>query len=331
MSGAASIKRALQSNHTFVLDGGLGTALEEKGYKLVTPLWSAWLLPSDTKAIQDLHVDFFRAGADFAITASYQASTRGLVEHLGVTYEEAKSLIEKSVKVARDARDATMKDPGHDGRPLYVAGSVGPYGAYLADGAEFTGVYGDVTEKELHDFHRDRIRILLDSGVDMLACETVPNIREVKALCDQLRDEFPTCIAWLSCTLKDSTHISDGTNFEEVIKITDQCDQIVAVGFNCMPITYSSEALSRLQQLTTKPLVIYPNSGEIWDARKKSWSGVNSTAEYLHDFAQTSHKFGARLIGGCCRTGCKEISAMKDAIRELSPTGNMATKDVISD
>lgn len=303
-----SLVEALQDGQNLILDGGLATALESRGHNLNHALWSAKLLRGDREAIRDVHRDFYLAGADVAITASYQASVLGLHEHLDIDADQAKATMRDSVSLAIEARGLTDLS-----RELYVAGSVGPYGAYLSNGAEYTGDYGDVAEDQLRDFHRDRISALLDAGADVLACETIPCLTEVKALCELLGSEFPRAHAWMSFTLKDAQHISDGTEMSMVAALVNDCDQIFAIGFNCIPLDLATDALNHLGKLTSKPLVIYPNSGEKWDGVKKVWYGGASAAERLPQLALEWQRLGARLIGGCCRMGFQDISMMRRA------------------
>ncbi|GAM90896.1 hypothetical protein ANO11243_089420 [Dothideomycetidae sp. 11243] len=311
-----SISTLLHNGNTIFLDGGLATALESLGHDLNHALWSAKLLREDPAAIREVHRDYFLAGADVAITASYQAAIAGLTNHLDLDNGKAREVIRRSVELAIEARDGVLR--AHPGRTLFVAGSVGPYGAYLANGAEYTGDYGDVTESHFRDFHRGRIEEVLAAGADVLACETMPHLGEIEALCALLRDEFPESRAWVSCTLKDARHISDGTSVEQVVRLVEQCEQVVAVGFNCVPLDLAAEALEHLGSLTTKPLVIYPNSGERWDGAKKEWYGGAAASERLSGLACQWQASGARLIGGCCRMGYEDVSRIRASVHSSS-------------
>ncbi|KAF2151330.1 homocysteine S-methyltransferase [Myriangium duriaei CBS 260.36] len=306
-----ALLRSNNNANTLVLDGGLATALESRGHNLNHKLWSAKVLREDPEAIRHVHRDYYLAGADVAITVSYQASVRALQEYVGSDITQAKQLIHDSARLALQARDEVAS--GELGRKMFVAGSVGPYGAYLANGAEYTGDYGSITMRELKDFHRERISTLLDAGVDVLACETFPNALETRALCSLLQDEFPKAHAWLSFTLKDAQHLSDGTSIQEVAETVNSCDQIVAVGFNCIALELATGALSHLRQFSTKPLVVYPNSGEKWDGVKKEWYGKTGALKQLPHLASEWKQAGARLVGGCCRTGFEDITMIGQA------------------
>ena len=299
--------KILSNRRSLVIDGALATELETRGLDLSHALWSAKILQEDPDAIRKVHLDYFLAGADIAITASYQANIQGFCDHLSIQSAEATTLIESSVTLAQEARDRAYQHGASSGRKLLVAGSVGPYGAFLADGSEYRGDYSR-TKTEFQSFHRPRIQALVDSGVDLLAIETMPNIHEIIAVLEMLSEDFPNTIGWLSCTIRDARHISDGTPIEKVAGLANRYrDQIVAMGVNCIPANVASDALVKFKSHTDLPLVCYPNSGGSWNAEDKTWSGgENGPVDLSSSFPDWQTK-GARLIGGCCRTGPEYI------------------------
>lgn len=251
----AEFDTLLEIRNILVIDGALATELEIRGHDLNHALWSAKVLRDDPNSIKDVHLDYFLAGADIAITSSYQASTRGLTDHFGVSEEDGKELIRRSVEAAQRARHEAYQNGVDVNRKLLIAGSVGPYGAYLADGSEYRGDYIRAAQ-EFKDFHRPRIQALIDGGVDLLALETMPSILEIRALLDLLLEEFPTAIGWLSCTVMDAERLCDGTLWGDVIDALRGCgDQIVGVGINCVPMGIATDTLRRLRLLTELPLV----------------------------------------------------------------------------
>lgn len=293
----------LKAEGSLVIDGALATELEARGHDLNHALWSAKVLRDDPASIERVHYDYYMAGAHIAITASYQASTAGLYDHFGMNESAARAMIVRSVQIARKARDSALKKGIDRDRPLLIAGSVGPYGSYLADGSEYRGDY-ERTIGEFKDFHRPRIEALVDAGSDLLALETMPNFKEIKALLELLQEDFPAVIVWLSCTSKDSGHLSDGTPWSDVLAlINGYVNAVIGFGINCVPFATAWQTLKNISDLTELPLVCYPNSGEIWDAKTKTWSG-GSSSDYSNAQAVSSWtKNGARLVGGCCRTG----------------------------
>ncbi|KAH0994085.1 hypothetical protein GBA52_005568 [Prunus armeniaca] len=294
-----------------VLDGGFATELERHGADLNDPLWSAKCLISSPHLVRRVHLDYLDAGANVIITASYQATIQGF-EAKGFSKEEAKALIRKSVEIAIEAREIYY-DKLQSRRPVLVAASVGSYGAYLADGSEYSGNYGDaVTVETLKDFHRERVQILANSGADLIAFETTPNKIEAKAYAELLEEEGIDIPAWFSFTSKDGINVVSGDSISECASIADSCKQVVAVGINCTPPRFIHGLVSSIRKVTSKPIVIYPNSGETYDGLTKQW--VQSSGEVDEEFADIVigkwREAGASLFGGCCRTTPNTIRAI---------------------
>ncbi|MDF1489101.1 homocysteine S-methyltransferase [Tessaracoccus caeni] len=290
-----------------VLDGGLGTELEQRGCDLNHPLWSARVLMESPDVVTGVHKDYFDAGASIVSSASYQATPLACRAQ-GMSDAEAIDLLEHSVRLVTDARDQC--DASGDERLRWVAGSVGPYGAYLADGSEYRGDY-EVPHDELKEFHRARIAALVSAGADLLACETIPQLAEAQAL-RELIDEFGVP-AWMSFTLRDEEHISDGTSIARIAELVDDSPNVVAVGINCVPLKRVSPALRVLAAHTSKPLIAYPNSGETYDATTHTWRAAPSGSTLADNAAEWS-RLGAVLLGGCCRTTPADIAALAHAV-----------------
>ncbi|MDT9027161.1 homocysteine S-methyltransferase [Rossellomorea yichunensis] len=302
------IDAILQIDSQLILDGALATELESHGFDLNDPLWSARILLEKPEAIEKVHADYFRAGADCAITASYQATVDGFRKR-GIEKPEALELIKKTVTLAKEARDDFWKEEkGNSNRPKpIVAGSVGPYGAYLADGSEYVGNYG-VSDQQLADFHFPRIQALVEAGADLLAFETIPSLQEAKVLASLLKEFHDTC-AWLSFSLKDGETISDGTGIEECARVFNDDEQIAAIGVNCAPIPAAEKAISVLSRNTDKPIIAYPNSGETYNAGTKTWHGKKGCCAFDEE-SVIWYEAGARIMGGCCRTDPGHIEAL---------------------
>ncbi|KAK7285311.1 hypothetical protein RJT34_20078 [Clitoria ternatea] len=304
-----------QAGGTAVIDGGLATELERHGADLNDPLWSAKCLFSSPHLIRQVHLDYLENGADIIITASYQATIQGF-KTKGFSEEECEALLRKSVEIACEARDVYYQrcagcssGEGVDGRILnhrriLVAASVGSYGAYLADGSEYSGNYGNaITVETLKDFHRRRVQTLADSGADLLAFETVPNKIEAQAYAQLLEEEDIKIPAWFSFNSKDGINVVSGDSVLECGSIAESCNKVVAVGINCTPPRFIHDLIVLLKKVTTKPIVIYPNSGETYDADRKEW--VQNTGVTDEDYVSYVNKWcelGASLVGGCCRT-----------------------------
>ena len=296
----------LDQQGVVILDGAMATELETRGADLRDPLWSAKILLEQPDLIRQVHYDYFVAGADVAITASYQASFPGLAAR-GLTATQAADLMRLSVQLASAARSQYCATHQPASQPL-IAASVGPYGAYLHDGSEYTGDYG-LTVAELMDWHRPRMAVLATSGADLLACETIPSLAEAEAL-TRLLAEFPDTPAWLSFSCRNGEQICHGEPFVDGVRLAAASDSIVAVGVNCTAPRHIESLLQHAHGLTTKPLLTYPNSGERWDAPSQCWLPGTGEADFALA-AQRWYAAGARLIGGCCRTGPGEIRALR--------------------
>ncbi|MDE2294957.1 MAG: homocysteine S-methyltransferase [Gammaproteobacteria bacterium] len=292
-----------------VLDGALATELERRGADLRDPLWSAKELIEAPDRIREVHLDYFRAGADVASTATYQATFEGFARR-GVGADEANRLMHAAVAIARAARDEFWADPaaraGRE-RPL-IAASIGPYGAMLGDGSEYRGGYG-LDRAALRAFHRPRLATLARSGADLLGFETVPSLEEALALAEALA-EWPTLTAWLSFSCRDGAHTAEGQPVAAAAAALEACPQIVAIGVNCTAPRHLPELLGRMAAATDKPLIAYPNSGEHYDAGAKCWQGTADGAGFARAAAEW-YRAGARVIGGCCRTGPAQIRAIR--------------------
>jgi len=312
MNPIASI---LNRQPALIIDGALATELESRGYNLKDELWSAKILLEQPEAIKQLHYDYFKAGADCVITASYQATIEGLMKR-GLNKEQAVDLIKKSVRLAIEARDEFWaEEANHVGRVMpFIAASVGPYGAYLADGSEYRGNYG-LTEKQLIEFHRPRMKALIEAGADMLACETIPSPIEARVLV-KLLSEFEGMSAWISFSCRDEAHVCEGEKLEECIRQIETSPQVAAVGINCTSPKFIPALIREAKKATEKPILVYPNSGEAYSAEKKDWNHV-PVFESFGEEAREWYSAGARLIGGCCRTSPEDIQVIASWARSL--------------
>ena len=293
-----------------VLDGGLATELERRGYDVSGPLWSAEVLRTAPEAIEQLHYDYFAAGACCAISSSYQASYEGFAT-LGLGTDETTALLRRSVELAQAARARYRRDHPADRRKLYVAASIGPYGATAHDGAEYRGDYGLPVE-QLIAFHAQRFEVLATSGADFLACETIPLLDEARALAALLA-RYSDANAWMSFTSADGLHTAHGEPLADCARLLDRVPNVIAIGVNCVRPEIVGDAIRTLRQGTGKAIVVYPNSGERWDGRTHEWGGTRDDVS-LAALAPQWIKAGAQMIGGCCRIGPGEIAALAAAL-----------------
>jgi homocysteine S-methyltransferase len=293
------------SSRDLVLDGGLATELSARGFDLSDALWSARVLVDAPDAIEAVHFDYFEAGADVAISASYQASHGGFAER-GFSIEESTRLLQRSVELACRARDRYHAQHPEARRALLVAASVGPYGATRHDGSEYHGNYG-LEEEALAAFHRPRLAALVAAEPDLLACETIPSLVEARAIARELRSHRHMH-AWLSFTCRDGAHTSAGDAIVDCARFLDGEPQVVAIGINCVAPELVGALVRQIAAVTQKSIVVYPNSGEVWNAATRGWEGTSHRFTYhLEEWLDA----GARWVGGCCRTTPADIRVVR--------------------
>jgi len=291
-----------------VLDGGMATELERRGCDISGPLWSAKVLDTAPAAIAAVHLDYLRAGADSIETASYQASAVGYRE-LGRDGREAERAIRQSVDIAREARTQYGRESP---RRVWIAASLGPYGAALHNGAEYHGRY-EIGFDELVAFHAERIAVAAETEADLIALETVPSMEEAQAILRAL-EPVPAARAWISFTCRDASRVAHGELLRDCAAAVADSEQVIAVGINCTAPHWIRALLGEVRAGvgSGKPVIVYPNSGESWDAKTRSWSGKNDAGRF-GALAREWYAAGAQAVGGCCRTGPAHIAAVAAA------------------
>jgi homocysteine S-methyltransferase len=293
-----------------IVDGGLATELENLGQRLDHRLWSARILETDPDAIYQAHWNYLVAGAQCIITSTYQLSYQGCAE-LGYSHEYSQKLMLKSVNIAKQAVDDFVMQYQPTQRP-WVAASVGPYAAYLADGSEYTGTYS-VNELQLQEFHDERFHTLAKSSADLLACETIPTLAEASALKSIVANHKDIQV-WVSFCCRDGRSLADGSLLSEAVGMFQALENVLAVGINCTAPEFIDSLLRECQRgAPNKDYVVYPNSGECYDHHSHSWLGIDNP-QHLHKMAPQWRKMGAKLVGGCCRSTPAEIRLIAEAL-----------------
>lgn len=314
----ASLDRILKENQIMVIDGSMSTALEALGADLNNDLWTAKTLANRPELVRQVHINYFKAGADCGITCSYQATLPGLMKH-GYTEHESEAIIKRSVEVFLEARSQWWDSEGKNSGRSYplCLGSVGPYGAYLADGSEYTGRY-DIDSESLKKFHRRRIELLHEAGADMILFETQPSMNEVlieAGIAEELNLDY-----WVSFSCKDGKHINEGDMISECAqKLSEGYSHLRMIGVNCTKPEYIVSLIHELKESTHLPIAVYPNSGEVYDPETKTWSHSENALDF-GEYALSYMKAGAVAVGGCCTTTENHIRQVSEA-RKLFLSG----------
>ncbi|TAL45740.1 MAG: homocysteine S-methyltransferase [Salinibacterium sp.] len=284
-----------------VLDGGLGTLLERRGNDLSSKLWSAQMVVERPDEVRAAHAEYFAAGAQVAITASYQASYEGLAE-AGLSRSAIDEVLRRTVQLAIDARAEASGE-------RWIAASVGPYGAMLADGSEYRGDYG-LSVDQLRQWHRPRLRTLADTEADVLAAETIPSLTEVEAIARELAGLGKP--AWISVTVAFGA-LRSGEPLADAFEIAADADEVIGVGINCSDPLEVVGAIRAARAVTDKPVIVYPNSGEKWDSKNGRWMGEAGFPTWL---VRAWIDERATLVGGCCRVGPAEIASIAAVVSD---------------
>ena len=299
-----------------ILDGGLGSELEARGYDLSSSLWSAELLLDQPQAIVDIHLAYLEAGAQCLTSASYQASVTGLLA-AGLSQQQARAALTGSVALARSACEIyRTRHPEADFKPL-VAASIGPYGAFLADGSEYRGDYG-VDDATLYDFHRQRLGWFDQSGADLIACETIPSLQEARILSRLL--ETVNTPAWISFACRDDARLNDGHELAQAVTLFVTHPKVIGLGINCTAPQFIEALVGEIKSvfeacnLPEKTILVYPNSGEHYNGSSKTWHGTVTPLE-CGRASRVWQQAGASVIGGCCRMGPAHIRAMAQELK----------------
>ncbi|WP_298634380.1 homocysteine S-methyltransferase [uncultured Umboniibacter sp.] len=284
---------------TILVDGGLAIELQNAGARVDSSLWTAKAIINRPEYVIAAHQAYLNAGAKIISTASYQASLQGLVAS-DLTEEEAKDVIRQSVELAEEARMRSKSE-------ALIAASIGPYGAYLAGGEEYTGAY-HIEREALLTFHLDRLNVIFETNADLLAIETIPSCLEIDVLVDILRAK-PDVAAWISLSCKNDHQLADGSELQPIIEKLNTLGNLVAVGVNCCAPDLAGKLAVWLRTATEKPLIIYPNLGQIYDATTKKWSGEGGS---LTDTINLVAASGTSLVGGCCEVDAKAIAELNE-------------------
>lgn len=291
-----------------LLDGGMGQELINRGASGQGVLWSAKALFDKPAAVQAVHEDYIRAGADVITTNSYACirnnfEPEGLVNRL----EEMNRL---SATLAQQARDKM-------GRPVLIAGSMGPQrGSYRPD---LVGSY-----EETAALYSEQASFLAPY-VDFFICETLSCIVEARAAAVAAASTGKP--VWLSWSIEDS-----GTaNLRSGESIRSAWDDIAGLGvsavlLNCSPPEAISQVLPELVSICDVPVGVYANAftpiPEKWDFHGDASippSRTDVTPQAYANYAAQWQRAGASIIGGCCEVGPAHIGHIHKTLKTSEP------------
>ncbi|MDW4185283.1 MAG: homocysteine S-methyltransferase [Staphylococcus saprophyticus] len=292
----------LKAQSPLVLDGGLATTLEQAGCSLKTSLWSSEVLKNNPTQIKQAHQAFTDVGADILLTSTYQASYQTFSD-IGVKATEIDQLYNTAVNQIMEATTDTQ----------VIVGSLGPYGAYLSDGSEYTGAY-DLSKEDYFQFHKTRIEALVKRGINDFVFETVPNFEEIKAIVEYIVPHYTNQTFWLSVTVNEDGDLSDDTEFEKLCAYIKQyAERIPVFGINCSSVAGINKAISKGLKNVPQTIALYPNGGAQYNAVEKEWESVGNQGLIVEQIPDWLDQ-GVKIVGGCCQTTPENIKSIKEAI-----------------
>ncbi len=288
-----------------LLDGSLSYPLEKQGYDLNKKLWTGDALINDPNVIKKIHKDYLVAGVDFISTSTYQISYRVLKE-MGYNLNEIKDIFKRSVDLVQDAIEETKIK-----RKVKIVGSYGPFGASLSDGSEYTGKY-KTSDEIIMSYHIDNMNIIKELDIDIVLYETIPCLREIEIL-SKVVEEYKKEV-WISFTCNKDLEFRDGTSIMKACKIISSIENISTIGINCFSPLLAEKAIKKLKKNSNKKILIYPNSGEIYNNKDKDWYGEKY---FDNSMIKKWLALSPDIIGGCCRVGFEDIQNMRKEINFL--------------
>lgn len=312
------------SKKILVLDGGQGTEMENRGIEVANPVWSSvpfmsesfWTkkLSKERKIVEEMYKDFISSGSNMLMTVTYQASFKAIVENTEFrTLAEYNLLLDRIVKFTRSCI----------GEERYLVGSVGPWAAYNA--SEYTGDYGPHPESiDYYKYFKPQLdNFNGQDEIELIGFETVPNFHELKAILswDESKIAKPF---YIGLSVHDNGVLRDGTTMEEIGEYIKGLGEKISsnfllLGINCVSFNESSNILKLLHNaLPDMPLLVYPNSGEVYEYEKKIWLANKNKATSWDSLVKSFIEDGARIIGGCCRTNPQDIADVSVAVRKYS-------------
>ncbi|HET7876189.1 MAG TPA: bifunctional homocysteine S-methyltransferase/methylenetetrahydrofolate reductase [Methylomirabilota bacterium] len=280
-------------------DGAMGTMLYARG----VPLDACFdvLNVNDPKTVQGIHAEYIAAGADCVETNTFGANRFKLAVH-GLA-AQVREINLRGVKLARDVRESM----GHD---VFVLGSMGPLGKYLAP-------LGSIEPDEARAAFREQAEGLLEGGVDAFIVETFSDLTEMRLAVEAIRSLTDLPIVTQVAFTEDGVTFL-GRTPAEVVR-TLRALPVQAIGANCSvgPSVLFDILEQMLPEAGRLPIAIQPNAG--LPSRVGERLIYLSSPAYMADYAARMVQAGARMVGGCCGTTPQHIRAMRETLDRLVP------------
>ena len=222
---------------------------------------------------------------------------------MGYSLSEIKNILKKSVDISRYAIDETI-----DSNKVKVVGSFGPFASYKPDASEYEGIY-QANDDEIINYHANNINLINELELDIVLFETIPCLREIKILVDLLPRLDKE--VWVSMTCNEEINFRDNSSIEQACELIEKTGNVSTIGMNCFSPLLVEKVIEKLKRISSKKVLIYPNSGEVYDPIRKKWYGEN---KFNNNLIKKWLSLSPDIIGGCCRIGDDVIKLMREEI-----------------
>ena len=322
MSNYSALRARLDANEVILLDGAIGTQLQNMQAPMNNQAWAAAALETHPFTVRRMHENYIDAGVDVITTNTYSAGRQNL-EPLGLI-EKLEELNLRAVMLAQDARDARAKD-----RPVYIAGSVSNFGLVAGGEPEWKDfikksgklMHGrsETSDEQARSNLREQAEILAEAGVDFMIAEATGSTEQRHWVIEACVSTGLPVWAGFKCRLDPDGELKVRYRSEETFEST--LDPLLAIGAEVATIFHSTveattAALPVMQKHWTGPIGLYP------DADRRDYvatyrDGTQATAVSPDEYVGITKDWvnnGAQIIGGCCGFEIEYIRPLREAL-----------------
>ncbi|MBU5612117.1 homocysteine S-methyltransferase family protein [Geomonas azotofigens] len=274
-----------------VLDGAMGTMLQERGLKAgQSPEEMNLTAP---EVVAGVHRAYLEAGADIIVTNTF-GGTKAKLDHYGLG-DQVERINAEAVRIAREVA----------GESAYVAGSIGPTGRFVEP-------VGDMSFDEAHALFTEQAKALIDAGCDAISLETFLDIKEIRAALIAIRELSADIPVITMLTFEEKGRSVLGSP-PEAAAITLEAAGASIIGSNCgLGVDGIYDILCAMRKVTALPLISQANAG--LPILKDGVTVFPGTPDEMTAYHDRMLGLGVRVIGGCCGTTPAHISAIKEAL-----------------